>query len=245
MPRLTRRVALCAALVFGLQHVSVNAWARAPMDGDVLVFGGTGKLGAEVAKALIAGGHGVTVFARPTSDHARLDGLDIAYVEGDVLNESDVNAAFAAAKFKAAVDALARGRSGPEFYDISEKNISTAAAATGVSQVILHSSVGAGDSQAVYPKERWEAMKPTLMAKDAGEKHLMASGVTYTIIRNAVLRNSKPGDVDGAKLTEDQSAFGAVTRVGLGRLTAECIGNPDCANKIFHAVDPGVHAGGE
>ncbi|MDX2223003.1 MAG: NAD(P)-binding oxidoreductase [Rhodospirillaceae bacterium] len=207
---------------------------------NVLVFGGSGRLGAEVVKALTAAGHQVTVFARPTSKLDRVAESNVAVVEGDVMNEADVEAAFKSAKFTAAVDALARGDADVAFYEASMRHIAKWAAATGVKQVILHGSVGAGDSQTIYPKSRWEAMKPTLMAKDAGEKALMASGVGYTIIRNAVLRDLAPGATDAAALTDDQSKFGAVTRTGLGRLTAECLGKAACANKIFHAIDPGV-----
>ena len=60
------------------------AWAE-----GVLVFGGTGLLGSEIVKQLAnAGETQITVFARPTSDRSRLDGIDVNYVVGDVLNES-------------------------------------------------------------------------------------------------------------------------------------------------------------
>ena len=41
----------------------------------VIVFGGSGKLGTEVVRALDAAGHDVTVFHRPDSDLSRLQGL--------------------------------------------------------------------------------------------------------------------------------------------------------------------------
>ena len=42
---------------------------------EVIVFGGTGKLGSEVVRALNAAGHEVTVFHREGSDRSRLQGL--------------------------------------------------------------------------------------------------------------------------------------------------------------------------
>jgi uncharacterized protein YbjT (DUF2867 family) len=227
---------LCAALVLATAAAAGPAAAAE----HVLVFGGSGRLGSEVVKALAAAGHQVTVFARPTSKLDRVADAGVAVVEGDVMNEADVEAAFKSSRFTAAVDALARGDADVAFYETSMRHIAKWAAATGVKQVILHGSVGAGDSRAIYPQSRWEVMKPTLMAKDAAEKTLMTSGVPYTIIRNAVLRDLAPGAVDAAALTDDQSKFGAVTRTGLARLTAECLGNAACANKIFHAIDPGV-----
>jgi uncharacterized protein YbjT (DUF2867 family) len=79
-----------------------------------------------------------------------------------------------------------------------------------------------------------------LTAKDTAERELIASGVPYTIIRNAVLRDDAPGAREKAQLFEDQKRFGAVTRSGLGRLTAECTLQPACLGKIFHAIDAQV-----
>jgi uncharacterized protein YbjT (DUF2867 family) len=216
---------------------------------NVLVFGGSGQLGAEIVRALVAQGHKVSIFVRPSSKLDRLQGVAFGQVQGDVLVEADVVKALKSGKFSVVVDALARGRSqgggrsmesmrsDTEFYEISERYISKAAKAAGVRQIILHSSVGAGDSRPAYPASRLAAMAPVLDAKAAGEKHVMDSGVTYTIIRNAILRNAKPGDADYAKLVEDKTKFGMVTRTELARLTADCIGNKACANKIYTAVD--------
>lgn len=205
--------------------------------GPALVFGATGQLGAEIVRAFVAQGRPVTAFARPGSNMDRLAGLNIAMVHGDVLKADDVAAALGTARFAVVVDALARGSAGAEFYDISERNISSAAKAAGVKQVILHSSVGAGKSRAVYPEGRWAAMKDTLLAKEAGENHLMSSGVAFTIIRNAVLWPDGTPATGQARLFEDETKFGPVTRADLARLTVSCAGNTACFNKIYHAVD--------
>lgn len=222
------------ALVVG---ASSHAAERAMEREGALVFGGTGRLGAEVVKYLEAEGVQVTVFARPTSKRERLAGVDVDFVTGDVLNSDDVMAAFESRPFKIAVDALSRGSAPPEFYVTSLDYISEAAKATGVEQVILHGSVGAGESRAVYPESRWPQMSAVLLAKDEGEKILMASGVNYTIIRNAILLGAELAPSGNAELTPDQTAFGPITRQDLGVFTAQCAGNQDCYNVIYHAVD--------
>ena len=204
---------------------------------SVLVFGGSGQLGSEVAKAVAAKGHTVTVFVRPTSKLDLLQGVKFEKIEGDVMKAADVAATLNKGKFTVVVDALANDRGGPpDFYETSEKNIAKAVKAAGVKQLILHSSVGANDSRAVYPKERLAEMVAVLDSKALGEKAAMASGVTYTIIRNASL-GDPPAGGEKAKLYDDQTKFGAVSRNGLGRLTADCVANPACNNKIYHAVD--------
>jgi uncharacterized protein YbjT (DUF2867 family) len=214
--------------------------AAEAQDGSVLVFGGTGQLGLEIVDDLLAAGEDVTVFVRPTSDRSALEPKGVSFVIGDVLSESDVEAALKAADFRVVIDALARDRGAePAFYVDSQRYIAKWSAATGVSQVILHGSVGAGLSRTVYPKDNWEYMSETLMAKDLGERLLMESGVPYTIIRNFILLPATVQESGEAMLTTDQSARGGVTRDGLARLTMECLDNESCLNEIFHAVDRG------
>ncbi|MCU0760748.1 MAG: NAD(P)H-binding protein [Steroidobacteraceae bacterium] len=236
--RPSRPRAALASLVVAAAAMLSPALAAAA---EVIVFGGSGKLGAEVVRALGAAGHEVTVFRRQGSDLSRLQGLKYREAIGDATRAADVQAALAARRYDVVVDALAKGRSEPAaFYTTTHRAIVAAAKASGVKQVILHGSVGAGASRAIYPESRWPAMKDVLLAKDTAERELVASGVPYTIIRNAVLRDDAPGVQEKAALTEDQKRFGAVTRTGLGRLTAECTLKPECLGKVFHAIDPQV-----
>ncbi len=207
----------------------------------VLVLGGTGQLGSEIVKDLVAAGEDVTVMVRPTSDKARLQGLDVTYVTGDVLNEDEVEAALKSGPYRVVIDALARdGGVAPDFYIDSMEYISKWAKETSVKQVILHGSVGAGLSRPIYPTDRWDFMGPTIEAKGMGERHLMESGAPYTIIRNLNLLPMEVQESGNAHLTTDQMKAGGVTRDGLARLTMECLDNADCINEIFHAIDPDV-----
>ena len=216
-----------------------GATSHARANEGVLVLGGTGQLGSEIVKDLVEAGEDVTVFARPTSNRERLAGLDVSYVTGDILSEDDVEAAFKSGPFRVIVDALARdGDVAPEFYVESMMYISKWAVATGVKQVILHGSVGAGLSYPIYPKERWEVMGPTIMAKSMAERHLMESGAPYTIIRHLVLAAYEFKESGNAQLTTDQSNRGLMTRDGLARLTMECLDKISCLNEVFHAHDP-------
>ena len=208
---------------------------------EVLVFGGTGQLGAEIVRSLDRAGHSVTVFHREGSSLARLEGLPVRFAVGDATREADVVAAFRARRYDVAVNALGKRGSEPAvFYETTQRAITAGAKAGGVRQLILHSSVGAGESRAIYPESRWPMMAEVLTAKDVAERELIASGVPWTIIRNAVLRNDAPGTTERAELTPDQRRFGAVTRSGLGRLTAECTLSSNCLGRIFHAIDPQV-----
>lgn len=201
----------------------------------VLVFGGTGRLGAEIARELVRLGHDVTVFARTTSDRGRLAGLPMRVVEGDALRDDDVRRALESRRFDVVVDALGRSESPPGFFEITGRSIARWSKQTGVRQVILHGSVGAGDSREALPGRPTGTMADVLQAKEAAERALVESGVPYTIIRNGILREG--GGTAQPRLVEDPRALGPVSRRSLAQLTGECILAARCLGRVFHALD--------
>jgi dihydroflavonol-4-reductase len=57
---------------------------------DALVTGGTGFVGANLARELLAAGATVRVLARPGGDRRTLDGLKVEVVEGDLLDAASL-----------------------------------------------------------------------------------------------------------------------------------------------------------
>lgn len=220
--------------------VMVTLGAAPPAASDVLVFGGTGQLGARVVKLLLEDGEGVTVFARPTSDRGRLDGLDVDYAIGDVLVADDVAAAFGSGYFRAVIIAIRAPLSEAGFYGTMSQNIAANAPMAGVEQIIYHGAVGAGDNMALHPDVPWASV-PGLVERmedqGAAEANFLNSGVTSTVIRNSrVWPDSKPS-TGQAELTLDQTTLTPITRADLALLTMYCLDNAECADKIFHARD--------
>jgi len=207
---------------------------------SVLVFGGSGQLGSLVVRAALAEGHTVSVFARESSNMQRLQGLPVTVIRGDVRVAADVDRALKSQSFDIVVDALGRSESGVEFYEQAAQHITRAAAATGVKHLIHHGSVGVAESRAAYPPNRFPERSPLFVSKGAAEKLVRDSGITYTIIRNAVLRPLPAGQEDRAQLLEDPLTFGAVSREGVARLTVQCFRDPRCTNRTFHAIDAGI-----
>ncbi len=56
----------------------------------VLLTGGTGFLGSAVARALLTAGHGVRVLARAEAARRVLDGLDVEFAPGDLLDSGSL-----------------------------------------------------------------------------------------------------------------------------------------------------------
>ena len=232
---LTRRSILIGSLALTAATV-----ARAQTPGGVMVFGGTGKLGVEIVKRLAAKGEAVTVFVRKQSKRDGLTGLKVNYAEGDLFNRDSVIEAAVAAKPRAMVVALRVMDNDVTFYVRSMINIAAAGRAAGVKQVIHHGAVGAGDNARHFTNLGWDkvpGLLDRLRDQGAGEDLLKASGLTYTIIRNARIHPETTPETGQAKLTEDQTVLTPMTRADLARLTLDCLDKPACFNKTYHVSD--------
>ena len=220
--------------LFCILFMNVSAFAS---DNDVLVFGGTGRLGAPIVTLLVEAGYPVTVFARPTSDRKRLEGLGIQYAIGDLLDADEVIAAFEQGDFRFVIDATSRSGNEGVFYDDAMANILRGVSAGDVTQILYHGSIGAGDNMKEFPDIDFSWLRDVLLAKGRAETMLIESGTTYTIIRNGMVRLDGTPATGTATLIEDTSMNGPITRAVLALLTMECIGNKACFNRIYHAVD--------
>ena len=240
MRSLMRRRILGGIAAIAIAGGNRPAWSQSTDKGPVLVFGATGKLGADIVRSLVAGGNRVTAFTRATSSHDLLKGLDVAYVTGDLFNRADVVAACKSARFRAVIVALRVEDNDLHFYEKAMANIATGAKEGGVKQVIHHSAVGAGENAKQFANLGWEKV-PDLLARmkdqGVGEDLIKASGAAYTIIRNSRVWPDKTPATGKAELTEDQSVLNPMTRADLAILTMKCLDNTACFNKTYHVKD--------
>jgi nucleoside-diphosphate-sugar epimerase len=201
---------------------------------SVLVFGGSGRLGAEVVENLLAAGENVIVFVRPTSDRGRLDGMNIEYVIGDLLEAGSVKAAFEGRDIDAVINtvALRPGESVP--YVIGEQNIDAATRGLRLSHMILFSATGAGDSKSAIPPQFYEEFKSTYLDRGTSEQIIKDGGTPYTFIRLGIVHD-KPETGTGTMVEEP--VLGPITRADAARLAVGCLRAARCMNKTFHATD--------
>ncbi|MGI8926539.1 MAG: NAD(P)H-binding protein [Tepidiformaceae bacterium] len=147
---------------------------------NVLVAGGSGFLGAEIARALLEAGHAVTVMSRSrpgNADHSP----DMNWVAGDVTQPATLGPALASAE--AVVDAVQfpnspneDPRKGYTFERIDlggTVNLVDAAVAAGARRFIGLSGAGASE-HAPYHWQRFKWQE---------EQHIQASGLEWTIFR--------------------------------------------------------------
>jgi uncharacterized protein YbjT (DUF2867 family) len=143
-----------------------------------LIVGSTGVLGTEVCRLLRAQGQPVRALVRTTSDVAKVDklrkiGVDIVY--GDLRDASSLRAACAGVRCVISTASSLTSFSAENTFlltDLANKDLVDAAAASGVDQFIFVSF-----STQLNPDADLR------VAKRAVEQHLVASGLTYTVLR--------------------------------------------------------------
>jgi len=114
----------------------------------VLLTGGTGFLGAHVARALLAAGRRVRCLIRPASRRENLEALPVELAEGDLLSVDSLRSAVCgcATVYHCAADYRLWARDPSELYRTNvdgTRNLFAAAAECGVERVVYTSSVGA------------------------------------------------------------------------------------------------------
>jgi dihydroflavonol-4-reductase len=113
-----------------------------------LVTGGTGFVGANVARELVAAGETVRVLARPGGDRRALEGVAVEFVEGDLLDPASLRRAVRGVQtvYHAAADYRLWAPDPSILYRTNvdgTRAVLEAAGEAGVGRIVYTSSVGA------------------------------------------------------------------------------------------------------
>jgi divinyl chlorophyllide a 8-vinyl-reductase len=222
---------------------------RSPNPRRVFVLGATGTIGRAAVRALVERGHDVVCFVRPRAgvgakltpdESARLlDGATLRF--GDVTDPvSLARDGFRGERFDALVSCLASRTGAPkDAWAIDYQahvHALTAAKDAGVTQLVLLSAMC--------------VQKPLLafqQAKLAFEKELIASGLTYSIVRPTAFFKSLSGQIERVKKGKPFLVFGDGTRTAckpisdddLGQYLAGCLDDENRHNRVLPVGGPG------
>lgn len=197
---------------------------------SVLLLGATGTIGRATLRALLRRGHDVTCFVRPAS--AGLVGPGAVVRTGDVLDAASVaRDAFGGRRFDAVVSCLASRTGAPaDAWAVdhrAHRHVLAAAQETGVARFVQLSAIC--------------VQKPRLAfqhAKLAFEAALMASGLTWSIVRPTAFFKSLSGQVERVRQGKPFLVFGD------GTLTAcKPIGDDDLATYLVGCLDDPAREG--
>ncbi|WP_342071854.1 SDR family oxidoreductase [Yoonia algicola] len=155
---------------------------------NILIAGATGKTGLLLTQNLLDQGHNVTALVRESSDTSTLPGGtdlrhgDLTDLQPGVCDGADV-VIFAAGS---------GGSTGPEMTDKVDRNgamrLIDLANDAGVDRFVMLSSIGADQSDPSGDLAHY------LKAKHDADEHLMASGLTYAILRPVSLTDDGRSD---------------------------------------------------
>lgn len=219
------------------------------MSKRVFVIGATGTIGRATVAALVAAHHEVVCLVRPkngpgqtpsSNDYQRLlPGAEVRL--GNVTDaESLERDGFCGERFDVLVSCLASRTGAPKdawaIDHAAQVNALEAAKNAGVTHVVLLSAIC--------------VQKPLLgfqHAKLAYEEVLMASGLTYSIVRPTAFFKSLSGQIERVKRGKPFLVFGdgeltsckPISDKDLGTYIAECIEDPARHNRILPIGGPG------
>ncbi|BBD69306.1 NAD-dependent epimerase/dehydratase [Nostoc commune NIES-4072] len=209
----------------------------------IFLAGASRGVGREIAQYLTAQQLKVKALLRTTAVASELEKIGIEVVLGDALNVGDVERAMLTDEpIHTVISTIGGLPSDVERPDYpGNKNLIDAAVKAGVQKFILVSSIGAGNSVVAVSPQVLAVLGKVLAEKDKAEQHLIASGLTYTIIRPGGLK-SEPATGNGV-LTEDPHIIGSINRADVAQLVGRCLNSERANNKILSAIDRNMQFG--
>lgn len=199
---------------------------------DILLFGATGTIGRAVLAALRAAGHRVTAVGRSAVEAD-------AFVEADVTSAESLDAAVTG-RFDAVVSCLASRTGAPAdawaIDHAAHLNILRLAQARGASQFVLLSAICVQRPKLAFQH-----------AKLAFEEALVASGLTYSIVRPTAYFKSLSGQVERVRKGKPFLVFGngeltackPISDRDLAEYMVRCLSDTALQNAILPIGGPG------
>ncbi len=218
--------------------------AAAPASPRLRVFlaGATGTIGRATARALVRHGHEVVALVRPRSAEAARAIAGLVVRTGDVTDPASLaRDGFAGERFDAVVSCLASRTGAPaDAWAIDHRAqaaLLAAARDAGVTHFVLLSAIC--------------VQKPRLAfqhAKLAFERELMASGLTWSIVRATAFFKSLSGQVERVRQGKPFLVFGdgrltackPISDDDLADYLAGCLTDASRANRILPIGGPGA-----
>src|SRR4028119_1125822 len=203
----------------------------------IFLAGASRGVGREIAKCLTEQNQKVKVLLRSEASRPDLEAMGIKVVIADALDAASVEQAMLGDEPIYAVISTIGGlpKDGERADYLGNKNLIDAAVKSGVQKFILISSIGSGESAVALPPQAMETLRPVLLEKEKAEKHLIESGLTYTVIRPGGLKSESA--TGNGVLTEDYKVAGTIHRADVAQLACKCLFSDAADNKILSAVD--------
>lgn len=207
------------------------------MTDTIFLAGASRGVGREIAKCLTKQQIKVRAMVRSQTTRDELEALGIEVVIGDALNLAEVEQAMSGEPIAAVISTLGGKPTDGERADFKgNRNLIDAAVKAGAKKFLLVTSIGSGNSSPALPLQALETLSSVLAEKEQAENHLVASGLTYTIIRPGGLKSDPPATGQGI-LTENPLVAGVIHRADVAALVCQCLLSDRANGKVLSAVD--------
>ena len=200
----------------------------------VMVAGATGKTGSLVVAQLQAKGYPVRAFVRNAARAAERLGPEVEAAVGDLRDPASIAAALEGVQ--TVINAAGSGVPAvddnmPEHVDFEgARNLAEAASAAGVDHYVLVSSMGVTHED----HELNRMFNNILVWKRRGEEAVVASGVSYTIVRPGGL-NDASGSMQTIIFEQGDSPGRGkiISRADVARVCVAALQHDEARNKVF------------
>ena len=193
-------------------------------DGPVLVVGGTGMLGSQVATELVKRGKQVRALVRPGSDASRLEAAGVEIARGDMMDAwSLLRAMEGADAVITSAAGYTRHRKGdtPKTDTVGNTNLVEAASRTGIRRFVLTSILTCDQTPQV----------PHFWHKKLTEDKLQELGVPFVALRPGAFLDQV------TRFGGDPFRKGRLTWMGSPRIPLTFVLTSDLAGYLAEAVD--------
>jgi uncharacterized protein YbjT (DUF2867 family) len=207
---------------------------------NIFLAGSSRGVGREIAKLLLENeppSVSLRVLLRNPTFAVELEALGAKVMFGDALNYAELETALQGNAIDVVITTMGGLPSdrGERADCEGNKNLIDASVKAGVKKFILVSSIGSGNSVVAIVPQVLQTLGAILQEKEKAEQHLVASGLTYTIIRPGGLKSEVA--TGNAVLTEDPTVAGIIHRADVARLVFDCLNSEKVNNKVFSAID--------
>ncbi len=203
---------------------------------NIFLAGASRGVGREIAKCLVEQNQKVKAMLRTEAARPDLEAMGIEVAIADAFDPATVEQAMMGESIDAVITTIGGvPQEGQRPDYLGNKNLIDAAVKAGVKKFILVTSIGTGNSVVALSPQALETLGAVLAEKEKAEQHLMASGLTYTIIRPGGLK-SEPATGNGV-LTEDPKVAGMIHRADVAQLVCSCLFSDAANSKVLSAID--------
>lgn len=199
-----------------------------------LIFGAARGTGAELLHFAVKHQQPVVIMVRKLEDAERLAAMNNVQVfVGDACDTRSVIQACQAA----GPDAVIISTIGGHHDYLAHRNIIDCAELTGISQMLMVTSLGCGDSWPTLSERARQAFGQAVREKSLAESWLQTSRLAWCIIRPGGLLN---GEATGkGQLRQNREVHGLIRRADVALAIISLLENP-LDNQIYSLVEPGL-----